>query len=38
MRMELKKERTRALTEHRSQWMLVYNTLQQLWETKPCLT
>ena len=34
----LKKEGTCALAEHRSQWMLVHNTLQQLWETKPCLT
>jgi len=34
----LKKEGTRALAEHRSQWMLVHNTLQQLWETKPCPT
>jgi PadR family transcriptional regulator PadR len=34
----LQKEGTRALAEHRSQWMLVHNTLQQLWETKPCLT
>ncbi len=34
----LKKEGTKALAEHRSQWMLVHNTLQQLWETKPCLT
>jgi DNA-binding PadR family transcriptional regulator len=34
----LKKEGTQALAEHRSQWTLVHNTLQQLWETKPCLT
>jgi DNA-binding PadR family transcriptional regulator len=34
----LKKEGTKALAEHRSQWMLVHNTLQQLWEAKPCLT
>ncbi len=34
----LKKEGTHALAEHRSQWMLVHNTLQQLWESKPCLT
>jgi DNA-binding PadR family transcriptional regulator len=34
----LKREGTRALAEHRSQWTLVHNTLQQLWETKPCLT
>ena len=34
----LKKEGTRALAEHQSQWLLVHNTLQRLWETKPCLT
>ena len=34
----LRKEGTRALAEHRSQWMLVHNALQQLWETKPCPT
>ncbi len=34
----LKKQGTKALAEHKSQWMLVHNTLQQLWETKPCLT
>ncbi len=34
----LKKEGTRALAEHRSQWTLVHHTLQQLWEPKPCLT
>jgi DNA-binding PadR family transcriptional regulator len=34
----LKKNGTKALAEHRSQWMLVHNTLQQLWENKPCLT
>ena len=34
----LKKPGSRALAEHRSQWMLVHNTLQQLWETKPCPT
>jgi DNA-binding PadR family transcriptional regulator len=34
----LKREGTRALVEHRSQWMLVHNTLQQLWEARPCLT
>ena len=27
-----------VLKEQRSQWMLVYSTLKQLWETKPCLT
>jgi DNA-binding PadR family transcriptional regulator len=34
----LKQQGSKALAEHRSQWMLVHNTLQQLWETKPCLT
>jgi PadR family transcriptional regulator, regulatory protein PadR len=34
----LKKSGTMALAKHRSQWMLVYGTLQQLWEKKPCLT
>ena len=29
---------TVVLKEQRSQWMLVYSTLKQLWETKPCLT
>ena len=27
-----------VLKEQRNQWMLVYSTLKQLWETKPCLT
>jgi PadR family transcriptional regulator PadR len=27
-----------ALKEHKAQWATVYSTLQQLWETKPCLT
>ncbi len=34
----LKKSGTRALAEHKSQWLLVHNTLQQLWEKNPCLT
>ncbi|MBN1360112.1 MAG: helix-turn-helix transcriptional regulator [Sedimentisphaerales bacterium] len=34
----LKRQGTKALAEHKSQWMLVHNTLQQLWERKPCLT
>jgi len=34
----LKKQGSMALAEHRSQWMLVHNTLQQLWEVRPCLT
>jgi PadR family transcriptional regulator PadR len=34
----LKKSGTRALAEHKSQWLLVHHTLQQLWEKNPCLT
>jgi PadR family transcriptional regulator PadR len=34
----VKKKGTTALAEHRTQWTLVHDTLQQLWETKPCLT
>jgi DNA-binding PadR family transcriptional regulator len=34
----LKRQGTKALAEHKSQWMLVHNTLQQLWERKACLT
>ena len=34
----LKKQGTKALAEHRSQWTLVHNTLQQLWEKGLCPT
>ncbi len=34
----LKKQGTKALAEHRDQWMLVHNALQQLWERRPCVT
>lgn len=34
----LKNQGTTVLQEQRSQWLCVYNTLQQLWETKPCAT
>lgn len=34
----VKKPGTKALAEQKSQWMLVHNTLQQLWEENPCLT
>jgi PadR family transcriptional regulator PadR len=34
----LKKSGTKALVEYKSQWTLVHNALQQLWESKPCLT
>lgn len=33
----LRKDGAKALAEHKSQWTLVHNTLQQLWETKTCL-
>lgn len=32
----LRKDGTKALTEHKNQWMLVHNTLQQLWERNVC--
>ena len=28
----------KALKEQQAQWKTVYSALQQLWETKPCLT
>lgn len=34
----LRKDGSKALAEHKSQWMLVHNTLQQLWERNACLT
>lgn len=34
----LRKNGTKALAEHRNQWMLVHSALQKLWESKPCLT
>jgi PadR family transcriptional regulator, regulatory protein PadR len=34
----LEEQGTKVLAEHKSQWLLVYGTLQQLWEKKPCLT
>jgi PadR family transcriptional regulator, regulatory protein PadR len=34
----LEKQGTKALAEHKNQWLLVHGTLQQLWEKKPCLT
>ena len=34
----LKRSGSKALAEHRDQWMLVHNTLQQLWERRPCVT
>mgnify|MGYP001607291716 CR=1 FL=1 len=35
---KIKRQGTRALKEHQSQWTVVYSTLTQLWESKPCLT
>jgi len=34
----LRKTGTKALAEHKSQWLLVHNTLQRLWENRPCPT
>jgi PadR family transcriptional regulator PadR len=34
----LKKKGTKTLQKQRSQWLLVYSTLEQLWEKEPCLT
>ncbi len=34
----LKKSGTKALAERRNQWMLVHSALQQLWESRTCLT
>jgi PadR family transcriptional regulator PadR len=35
---KIKKEGTKALTEQKNQWNIVYSTLRQLWENEPCLT
>ncbi len=35
---KIKKSGTKALKEHQKQWNIVYSTLKQLWESKPCLT
>ncbi len=34
----LRKDGANALATHKSQWMLVHRTLQQLWERNACLT
>jgi PadR family transcriptional regulator PadR len=34
----LRRDGSKALAEHKNQWMLVHNTLQQLWESDACLT
>lgn len=33
----LEKRGTETLARQRSEWMLVYSTLKQLWEKEPCL-
>ena len=35
---KIKKEGNKALKEQQKQWKVVYSTLRQLWESKPCLT
>lgn len=35
---KIRRQGVKALKEHRSQWKVVYSTLAQLWERKPCLT
>ena len=35
---KIKKKGTKALKEQQNQWEVVYSTLRQLWENKPCLT
>ena len=35
---KIMKEGNRVLKEQKSQWNVVYSTLRQLWENKPCLT
>ena len=35
---KINKKGTKALKEQRNQWEVVYSTLRQLWENKPCLT
>jgi DNA-binding PadR family transcriptional regulator len=35
---KINKKGTKALQEQRNQWEVVYSTLRQLWENKPCLT
>jgi DNA-binding PadR family transcriptional regulator len=34
----LKKEGTKVLNEHKSEWKMVYSTLGRLWEVQSCLT
>jgi len=35
---KIKKKGTKVLKEQQKQWKVVYSTLRQLWENKPCLT
>lgn len=35
---KIRQQGIKALKEHQSQWKVVYSTLAQLWERKPCLT
>ena len=35
---KINKKGAKALKEQRNQWEVVYSTLIQLWENKPCLT
>jgi len=35
---KIKKEGSKVLKEQQKQWKVVYSTLRQLWESKPCLT
>jgi len=35
---KINKKGAKALKEQRNQWEVVYSTLKQLWENKPCLT
>ena len=34
---KINKKGTKALKEQQNQWEVVYSTLRQLWENKPCL-
>lgn len=35
---QIKEQGTEALNSQKSQWEVVYSSLKQLWENKPCLT
>ena len=34
----IKRKGTKALQDHKTQWITVYSILKQLWENQPCLT